>query len=180
MENNKDLLQIEIEKARSLLSQKSREAIDVSNWKAVIRLEMIGKYSELQLNDLEIETELLLCGLINPDNYPKELETRMRLSKDTVKILINEMDKLVFKKIQKELERKLENDIPKPYPNKQSPPDPYFKDMPKNVQEAIALSDWKSKLYTIAEKYKLNVEQMGVFEEMTTKVILNTIRPDKY
>jgi hypothetical protein len=180
MENNLDLLQIKIKQAREILPQKSREAIDVSNWKTIISLELSGKYSEIQIQDLETETELLLCGLVSPKDYPNELESRMRLSKDAVKILIGEMDKLVFKKIQKELERKMDKENKVPYPNKESAIDPRFANLPKEIQRAIIESNYQVVLYSIAGKYKLSVEQMGILEEITIKVILGKIHPEKY
>ena len=73
--NTVDLLQIKIEKARAELSEESRQAIDAINWKNVIvGLRAEKGYSFTQLEDLELETELLLCGLLNPEDYPKELE----------------------------------------------------------------------------------------------------------
>jgi len=179
MDDNKDLLQIKIEEARAILPQKSREAIDVINWKITI-LGMLGKYSPIQLDNLETETELLLCGLVSPEDYQNELETRMHLSKEEVNTLLTEMDKLVFKKIQKELERKINEEEKTPYPNKESAFDPRFTSLPKEIQQAIAESNYQITLYTIAGKYKLTAEQMGILEETTIKVILGEIHPDKY
>lgn len=75
MDNIIDLLQIKIEQAKAQLPEDTQNAISAVDWKAVI-LGMRGKrgYSFEQLGDLEIETELLLCGLLNPENYSKELE----------------------------------------------------------------------------------------------------------
>ena len=107
MENNTDLLQIKIEKAKMLLPEKSRKAIDAIDWKTII-LGMGSKYNSDQLENLETETELLLSGLTEPQDFPHELETRMHLSREDVGRLIEELDRLIFKKIQKELERRLE------------------------------------------------------------------------
>lgn len=110
-----DLLEIKISEARSALSKESREAIDNVNWKLTIQ-EMNKRYSPEQLENLETETELLLCGILNPEDYPKELETRMRITKEESELIINEMDRLVFKKIQEELEKRINNkeEIPLP------------------------------------------------------------------
>src|ERR1035437_6206797 len=99
-----DLLQIKIDEAKRQLPEETRRAIDVVPWKeAIMGLRESKGYTFEQLGDLETETELLLCGLLNPDDYPKELETRMKLTKDNVKELIEEMSKLVFSKIREEL-----------------------------------------------------------------------------
>ena len=100
----KDELQILIDESRKNLSPESRQAIDSVNWKLTI-LEMTGKYNQEQLDVLEMETELLLCGILNPEVYQTELENRMMLTKEEVSSLLEEMDKLIFKKIQSELEK---------------------------------------------------------------------------
>ena len=104
-----DLLQIKIEKARAELSEESRSAIDAIDWKNVIVGMRAEKgYSFTQLEDLEIETELLLCGLLNPEDYPKELEKRMGIPKPKVDELVNEMNKKVFERIREELVKNIE------------------------------------------------------------------------
>ena len=80
MENTTDLLQIKIEKAKAQLSDDTLNAINAVDWKAVIlSIRETKGYSFEQLGDLETETELLLCGLLSPENYSKELENRMHL-----------------------------------------------------------------------------------------------------
>jgi len=179
MEKNIDLLQIKIGEARKKLPEKSREAIDFVKWKMII-LEMLGKYSPAQLEELETETELLLCGITPTEDYPHELETRMHLTKDEVNSLLEDMDKLVFKKIQKELERKMDEEEEIPYPDKKTTLDPRFSGMSKEIQQAIADSNYQVALYTIGSKYNIKVEQLGLLEETTIKLILGEIHPEQY
>lgn len=180
MNNTKDELQVKIDNARALLPQESREAIDNVNWKSTIH-QMDKKYNQEQLEDLEIETELLLCGLLNPNNYPKELATRMHITEEQAKSLSNEMDNLVFKKIQDELKKIIERNKVTIQTQEQSfTPDPHFSGLPQNVQEAISKSGWREKLYNLAKKYQLSIEQSGVLEETTVGVMKNTIHPDHY
>ncbi len=109
MDTTVDLLQIKIEKAKSELSEESRRSIDAVDWKTVILGMRAEKgYSFEQLEALELETELLLCGLLNPADYPKELENRMRIPKPQVDVLVNEMNEKVFKKIREELVKNIE------------------------------------------------------------------------
>ncbi len=104
MENTVDLLQIKIDKAREELPEESRQAIDAIDWKNIIINMRVEKgYSFTQIEDLEIETELLLCGLLSPEQYPKELEKRMGLPKAQVDVLVNEMNEKIFSKIRQEL-----------------------------------------------------------------------------
>jgi hypothetical protein len=99
-----DLLKIKIETAKRQLPLETVNAIDAVDWQAAI-LSLRGKsgYTFEQLGDLETETELVLCGLLNPASYPKELENRMNISRAAANELVNEMNDLVFKKIREEL-----------------------------------------------------------------------------
>jgi hypothetical protein len=104
MADEVDILQIKIEKAKGELTEETRKAIDAVDWKAAILGMRESKgYSFEQLGDLETETELLLCGLINPEDYPKELEIRMRIPKSKAQELVDEMNMLVFSKIREEM-----------------------------------------------------------------------------
>jgi hypothetical protein len=182
MENLTDTLQTKINEARNLLSKESREAIDNVNWKLTV-LGMNKKYTQEQLENLETETELLLCGLLTPENYSKELENRMHITKDEVDLLIGEMDRLIFKKIQDNLEKILVLNNSNNKSTKTNQPvilDSAFSSLPRKVQEAVARSNWKEKLYKIAEKYKLSIEQMGILEEITIKVMTNEIPSYEY
>src|SRR3989338_6073998 len=109
MENTIDLLQIKIEKAKEMLPAETVNAIAAVDWKAAI-LGMRAKkgYTFEQLGDLELETELLLCGLISPEDYPKELSKRMRIPGASANELANEMNDLVFKMIRQELVKNAE------------------------------------------------------------------------
>ena len=109
MDTTIDLLKIKIDKAKETLSEESRRAIDGVDWKTTILSMRTEKgYSYTQLEDLETETELLLCGLINPEDYPKELEKRMGIPRAQVDELVNEMNEKVFKKIREELIKNIE------------------------------------------------------------------------
>ena len=104
MNETTDLLQIKIEKAKAQLPEATLNAINAIPWQAtLLQMRETKGYSFEQLGELETETELLLCGLLNPQNYPIELENRMRLSKIEVNELVKEMNNLVFSKIKEEL-----------------------------------------------------------------------------
>lgn len=101
---NKDLLQIKIDEAKEKLSEETKNAISAVNWRATI-LSMRERrgYSFSQLEDLEIETELVLYGLITPDEYQKKLEDTMKITKEESTELVNQLNDLIFQKIRSEL-----------------------------------------------------------------------------
>ena len=104
MDTTVDLLKIKIDKARSELPAETRNAIDAVDWKAAILGMRAEKgYSFTQLEDLETETELLLCGITSPEDYPKELERRMNIPRAKVDELVNVMNEKVFTRIREEL-----------------------------------------------------------------------------
>ncbi|MFA6354930.1 MAG: hypothetical protein WCW65_00690 [Candidatus Paceibacterota bacterium] len=175
-------LETQIAKARQNLREESRAAIDAVSWKLILK-GINKKYTEAQLEDLEIETELLLCGLVSTVDFPRELENRMRIPRAEVSALLNEMDKLIFKKMQEELERRLSGEASKEkvlYKKKEFIADPRFVNLPKDVQEAIYYSGWKEKIYDLAKKYGINIEKTGVLEEITIKTLSGTIKTNEY
>jgi hypothetical protein len=103
-----DALKIRIEKAKRELPLDTINAINAVDWKsAILGLRNKG-YTFEQLGDLELETELVLAGLLAPENYQREIETRMRISRSQANDLANDMNNLVFKKIREELIRNTE------------------------------------------------------------------------
>ena len=106
MDDTVDPLKIKIEKAKRQLPLETANAIDSVDWKvAILGMRIKHGYTFEQLGDLELETELLLSGLISPEDYPKELSRRMGISGAAASELVNEMNDLVFKKIKEERER---------------------------------------------------------------------------
>ena len=103
MNDTVDLLQIRIEKAKRQLSEDTLNAIAAVPWQAaILKMRETKGYSFEQLGDLELETELLLCGLVSSQDYPKELENRMKISKAAANELVQEMNREVFSKIKEE------------------------------------------------------------------------------
>lgn len=152
----------------------------------------IGNNNILNTEQMEIyqtETFLLMLGLTHPSDYQDELKSKLNISDEALNNISKEIyvlfsreiiEKLkeIYEKTEDENEEKedvIENEISKTLVF-----DPRFASLPQEVQEAIAKSDWKVKLYQIAPKYKLNIEQMGILEDVTIKVMLNAIHPDNY
>src|SRR3989344_3926478 len=113
-----DALQVKIEQAKAKLPSVTLNAINSVDWRTVI-YDMTGRgYTIEQLGDLELETELVLCGLTNPENYLKELQGQMKITKEQAQKLVNEMNEKVFKKIKNKM---IEDTERKPAPQKQAP-----------------------------------------------------------
>jgi len=104
MQTQLDSLQTKIEEARGKLPENTRMSIDAVDWKNVILGMRESKgYTFEQLGDLETETELLLCGLLPPEDYPKELASRMGIPRAQADELVQEMNNLAFSRIREEL-----------------------------------------------------------------------------
>ncbi len=98
-----DLLQIKIEKARAALPEETRAAIDAVNWRqALLDIRADRGFNLDQLESLELETELMLVGLINPEDYQKEIQSRMGITAGETTEIVNMMNEKVFKKIREE------------------------------------------------------------------------------
>lgn len=110
MDDTLDLLQIKINQAKAKLPPETTNAIDAVDWRAVILgLRTKRGYTFEQLGDLEIETELLLCGLLSPVEYPKKIESKLNISKVEAGEIVNEMNVSVFNRIKEELIKNIEN-----------------------------------------------------------------------
>ncbi len=104
MDNNVDTMEIKVREARMKLPEETRRAIDAVDWReAIVGMREKKGYNFEQLGDLEIETELLLSGILSPADYSRELEARMNITKSEVDGLVKEMNELVFSKIREEL-----------------------------------------------------------------------------
>ena len=109
MDDTIDALQIKIEEARKQLPEETRRAIDAVPWKeSLIGLRESKGFTVEQMGNLETETELLLCGLVSPKDYQKELEMQMGLPGAKVYELVNDMNRLVFNKIREEMMKNIE------------------------------------------------------------------------
>jgi hypothetical protein len=98
-----DLLQIRIEKAKMALSDETRRAIDGVDWhQALVDIRAKKGFSLEKMEALELETELMLCGLLNPADYEKEIRERMGISPTEAKEVVSDMNDRVFKKIREE------------------------------------------------------------------------------
>ncbi len=101
-----DLLQVKIEEAKKKLGEDTLNAIANVDWKSgIFKIREKNDYNLEQLAELELETEMLLCGLVRGEDYEKDLSDRMKISRDEANSLVQDMNEFVFKKIKNELIR---------------------------------------------------------------------------
>ncbi|MCE9585671.1 hypothetical protein K8Q94_03565 [Candidatus Nomurabacteria bacterium] len=99
MDTPRDLLDIEIEKAKNNLPSSTKEAIARIDWKNEILKFKSDGYNVDQLDNLETEVELLLCGLSNPTEFPNKLSENMNISNAKANDLTNSLNERIFKPI---------------------------------------------------------------------------------
>ncbi|MFA6392773.1 MAG: hypothetical protein WCW54_01660 [Candidatus Paceibacterota bacterium] len=144
------------------------------------KLKELGIKYGLKENRIEIlatETTLVLLGIIHIEEYQNILRKDLELEKEVTEKILIEIDENILKTIKGELTETFQSNAIS-LNNKNL--DLRFASLPKDIQESIAYSNWKEKLYDVARKYKINVEQMGILEDITVKVILNTIAGNQY
>jgi hypothetical protein len=104
MEKTIDFLQVKIEKAKMQLPKETLQAINNVKWENIIlSMKESKNLNFTQVEDLLLETELVLCGLVKTEDYPKEITNRLRIPKAKTDEIINELNEKVFKKIRQEL-----------------------------------------------------------------------------
>jgi hypothetical protein len=120
MNDTIDLLQVKIEKAKMELAKETLQAINNVDWKnTILAMQESKKLNFEQTEDLLTETELLLCGLVTPENFPKEITTRLKIPQIKTDEIVNHLNEKVFKKIRqelikiKELNQTISKEIPK-------------------------------------------------------------------
>ena len=171
-------LQAKIAEYYQKLPKEAQEIFSSMLWMEKLK-EISTKYSlkENQIEILATETTLILLGIIHIEEYQNILRKDLGLEKEIVEKILIEIDENILKTIKVELAETFQsNAISLNTENL----DKRFSVLPHDIQESIAYSNWKEKLYDIARKYKINVEQMGILEDITVKVILNTIAGNQY
>lgn len=99
--------QSDIQKAKANLPKESREAIESVPWHDIIfEIKKERNYNFSQIEKLGNYTDLLLCGLLNPIEYPALLERDLGITREETDELVDELNERIFKKIREELARK--------------------------------------------------------------------------
>lgn len=136
-----------------------------------------------QIETLGLETTLLLLGIIHIQEYEGVLKNELRIPETSAMKMLDEIDTEILRSIRASLGTAYDNHVKTLVEEKYGSVgklDERFAKLPKSVQSAISESNYQESLYGIANKNKLSIEQMGVLEEITVKVLLGVIHPDQY
>lgn len=141
------------------------------------------KYSlnEEQIKTLGTETTILLLGIISLEDYVQTLKTEVQIENNKTDQIIDEIGQKILKDIapllydsySKNVEEMLTEKFGKGF-------DERISSLSPKIQEAINNSNYQSYIYTLGNKYSLNIDQIGILEEITTKVMTGILPPDKY
>jgi hypothetical protein len=175
---DKEQLQQKIAEYFVKLPKEAQDVFSSMNWmQTLVNIDTKYGLNENQIELLGTETTLVLLGITHIEEFQKNIETQLGLPEDIIKKIYGEIDESILKTIKNQLIDTFENNALQLFKEN---PDPNFSGLPMNVQIAVAESGWKEKLYSIANKYKLSIEQMGILEEITIKVMTNEIPPYEY
>jgi len=134
-----------------------------------------------QIKTLGTETTILLLSIITPDDYEQTIRTELKLEEEKTNNLIKEINEKIIKDIApliyKAYSDNINDFIDEAYEKNF---DGRFSKLEKNVQDAIAMSQWREKLYLIANKYNLPFDKQGTLEEITIQTLAGTLRADQY
>lgn len=109
MEESKETQKKNIADAFALLPEEARSAINAVDWRAVVlSMREKRKYTYDQLESLETITEMLLCGLVKPEEYNRLIGIKMRLAQSEASSLAKELNDMIFKKIRVELVKRID------------------------------------------------------------------------
>lgn len=152
------------------LSQKSREAINSVDWENLS--ENIGKkyLIDEEIESFQIEILLVLLGLEKPESLEKNIMEFIITSEKEA----HEIADQVFEKIFSPIADKIEGGFT-PTKTISRPISPKFNSLPENLKSVIAESDYQNKVYALGRKYNLSIDEMGVLEEVVTRIMLGTL-----
>ncbi len=106
---NNNILRLKIEQAKAAMPEESRLAVSAVDWKPkILAMRQEKGYSFAQLEALETRTEMLLCGLLNTEEYPTELSKSMGIDRVQAGLLIEELNEKIFGRIREELVKIIE------------------------------------------------------------------------
>lgn len=137
----------------------------------------------LQIQSLGTETTLLLLGIVHPDEYMNFLQTDLSLSKSVQDRLMADINLGILNKWRETLTSVYNQNTIEIANNEyggEKKLNEIFTNLPKEVQNAIANSNYQKELYIIASEQKLSIDQMGKLEKVTNKILLGLEHPDKY
>lgn len=143
--------------------------------------ELAIKYNlgEEQSKNIDYYVTLSIIGLLKEEQLDETISTELKINLETSTQIASYLKSAVFDIIRNKMTESQERKTILEQ-NETDVLDPRFESMPDDVKEAISLSNWKEILYQISADNKLNIEQMGLLEDITVKTMKNEIDPDRY
>lgn len=133
--------------------------------------------SELQIQTLGTETTLVLLGILSLNDYEEILKKELGTVPETTAQIIKEIDDKILLKIRPELAETFEKNSQFPVDGKL---DQRFDSLSEKTRNAITESGYYATVYEIAQEFKLNIEEIGELEAVTTDVITGKVGPEKF
>jgi len=160
------------------LPKENQKAISSVDWVKIA--EEVGKkylLTDTEINNLQVETLLILTGIEDFDSYARNIEREIGLSKEEAEKISQEVIEKIFDPISGKIPSEESHSLEQ---STGAELDERFNVLSDEIKNIIAKSNYYTKLYAIAEKNKLNVPQMGTLEETVTGVMIGSIHPDDF
>ena len=139
--------------------------------------------SHEQIKDLGIQTTLLLLGVVSVEQYAESISKSILLPEESLMKMLDEIESEILGDVRSDLEgaynanlQNISNDQKK----QELDIDPRFAELPEELRHAIAISDYKQKLYDISIKHKLPINKMQPLEDVTVKFIVGGLSASQY
>jgi len=152
------------------------------NWLETLK-EIDAKYSlnDEQIKTLGTETTILLLGMVSPEDYEQTLKTEIKLEGGKTDEIIKEINEKILKDISPKLFEAFNNNIVELADEKYGEGfTEKFSKLPEEIQNAVNDSGYQASIYSIGNKYGLGIDKIGELEDITTKVLLGSIKSGDY
>jgi hypothetical protein len=177
-------LQEQIALYYSKLPKEAQESFSSMKWLETVR-QIAIKYelNEGQISTLGTETTLVLLGIIHEAEYEAVLKNELRLAPETFSKIFSDISEKVLLEVRSQITEAYVQNITERTPEQiqvEEKLSENFKKFPKSVQDAIDKADYQQTLYDISQEEDLSISQLGLLEEITTKVILGDLSGQQF
>ncbi len=189
---DKEDLENLIAEYHSRLPQRLQQVFSSLGW--IETLKSIGdryKLDESQMNDLSIETTMLMLGATHWNDYAKHLFDVMRLPQSKLDEILGEIKTFIYGPIESELsdayyinaiilEELQKNMVEEESKLVEAGLDERFKKLDPRIQKIVQDSNYQVKIYSIGKRNNLTFAQITELEEVITETILGNISIDRF
>ncbi|OGI76997.1 hypothetical protein A3D42_02610 [Candidatus Nomurabacteria bacterium RIFCSPHIGHO2_02_FULL_41_18] len=167
-----------IKEGLAKLPKEAQDAINSLDWGSIA--EEIGKkylLTESEVNDLQVETFLVLAGIEDWDSYTRNVENQLGTSKNEAEKISEEINQKIFNPIAEKMSKttKVEET-----PDISPALDTRFEKVPEETKKIIIESGYHAKLFSIGTDNKLSIPQMGALEKATTGILTGSVHTESF